>query len=225
MLSIAWDNGGVTEQQTPSPATPEAAPTSSTAAVSEEPTAGARRYPRTFAGLIASMLVLVIALVGFRFAQNATHDTVPADNMAVANWKGDVAQVQTVATPVYPSSVPRGWTVTSADWVPGRRPLWRFGVVTPDSQFVGIYQQQGSTADLVAQTNSSGGSRQTGRTTVPTALGSSWTTWTDAGGDHIYATSVGSTTVVVYGTDDAVVRRFLGLLTTRRLPKRLQNDA
>lgn len=176
---------------------------------------GSRRYPRTFGGLIASMIVLVLAVVGYWVVQNATHDSVDSSVTTVADWRSTVAAVQSVATVPYPSSLPDGWRVTSADWdtTDPRRPQWRLGLVTGDNQFVGLYLQQSSLSSLVSQTVDPHAEHGTDAT-IATALGNTWSTWTDKDGDTGYATTLGKKNLIVYGTSETELRQFMGLLTT-----------
>jgi hypothetical protein len=184
-----------------------------------EPARGARRYPRTFGGLVASMIVLVVGVLIYWVVQNATHDTQTTDE-SVPDWQTSVAQVQTVEKIAYPSTVPAGWTVTSADWDKvddPQHPLWKLGMVTPGQQFVGIYQQEAPATDLVRQTVAKGAPHSVGTQQIASRLGTSWEAWAGTS-DHEYTIAIGSTTLVVYGTDDGYVRQLIGILTTDKLP-------
>jgi hypothetical protein len=204
----------VTEQQSP----PSRPPVS--------PAQGARRYPRTFGGLIASMIVLVVGVLVYWLVQNSTHDTQTTDE-SVSDWQSRVAQVQTVEKVAYPGAVPAGWTITSADWDnvdDPQHPLWKLGMVTPDRQFVGIYQQSASATELVRQTVAEGVPHSVGTQQIATRVGTAWEAWAGTS-DHEYSTTLGSTTLVVYGTDDGAVRQLMGILTTDPLPAKLADGA
>jgi len=182
---------------------------------------GSRRYPRTFGGLIASMIVLVLAVVGYWVVQNATHDSGDITASTVSDWRSTVAAIQTVAKVPYPASLPDGWRVTSADWdtTDPTRPQWRLGLVTADNQFVGLYFQEGSLTSLVSQTvdpNAQHGPD----VTIPTAVGNRWSTWTDTKGDTGYAMTLGKKSLVVYGTSESELRQLMGLLTTDPIKKK-----
>lgn len=161
------------------------------------------------------MIVLVLAVVGYWVAQNLTHSSVDSSITAVPDWRSSVAAVQTVAKVPYPASLPAGWQVTSADWdtTDPTRPLWRFGVVTADNQFVGLYLQNAPLSALVEQTVDPNADHDAD-TTIPTALGRTWSTWTDRNGDTGYATTVGKKNLIVYGTSEAELEKFMQLLTT-----------
>lgn len=161
------------------------------------------------------MIVLVLAVVGYWVTQNVTHDSVDSSITAVPDWRDRVAAVQTTATIPYPASLPAGWQVTSADWdtTDPTRPLWRLGVLTADNQFAGLYLQEGSLRSLVAETVDPNADHDPDAT-IPTALGKTWSTWTDKNGDTGYATTLGKKNLVVYGTSEAELEQFMGLLTT-----------
>ncbi|HEU4568624.1 MAG TPA: DUF4245 family protein, partial [Marmoricola sp.] len=104
---------------------------------------GAPRYPRTFQGLIVSMVVLVVLVVGYWALNNGFHRT-PDVGGAAVDYRGAVHDVQQAGAPlkvVYPSSLPQGWKVTSADYTPqdgpGTHPTWSLGAVTTHHTFVG----------------------------------------------------------------------------------------
>jgi len=170
------------------------------------------------------MVILVIGLLVYWVVQTASHRGGDTDE-TVSDWRTSVAQVQTVEKIAYPATIPAGWTVTSAAWDTDddpRHPLWRLGLVTPDQQFAGVYQQQASAADLVARTVDQGRPHSTGTVHLPTALGDTWQAWAGTD-DHEYSTTIGATTLVVYGTSDAEVRQLMGVLTTDMLPASAQN--
>ena len=192
---------------------------------------GSPRYPRTFGGLIGSMIVLVLVVVPIvllthvwgdarRTTEGIAPVTPPVDYRAV------VQQVQQSGqTLVYPTKVPAGWNVTSADWdiiTDPTSPQWRLGVVTADKQFVGFYEQNAPGQTLAAQTVGQH-AKQGADVTIPTAVGRRWTSWTDSSGDLGYSTAVGKHTLVVYGTTQADVRTFMATLTNAPLPHSRQS--
>ena len=99
---------------------------------------------------------------------------------------------------VYPPSLPHGWTATSIDYVPGKRPAWGIGMLTDDEKFVGIRQADDNLSSLLA-THVDADAVQGDTVTVPGALTEQWQEWSDAGGDHAYSASLGDTEVLVYG--------------------------
>jgi hypothetical protein len=105
---------------------------------------------------------------------------------------------------VYPPSLPDGWTPTSVAFDPGDRPAWGVGMLTDDGKFVGVRQEDDDLDNLVdfyVDEDAVEGDT----ITVDGALVPEWQEWSDAGGDHAYAASIGDHEVLVYGpapTDD-----------------------
>ena len=116
-----------------------------------------------------------------------------------------VDQVQSTGLAVvYPPALPSGWTATSIDYVPGKRPAWGIGMLTDDGKFVGVRQADDDLSSLLS-TYVDADAVQGDTVTVPGALTEAWQEWSDAGGDHGYSASLGETEVLVYGsapTDD-----------------------
>jgi hypothetical protein len=190
----------------------------------EEPRQGARRYPRTFGGLIGSLIVAVAVVVGYWVAQNLTHDA--GTSITPVHYLSQVATVQQAQVAgeagdlkaVYPTSIPQGWSANSSGYVPGKHPQWRLGFLTGSDTFIGIAQAHDTVAGMVsiyvdkhAVTDA----------TVhhPTAVGDTWRTFSDSGGDHAYALRLGDYTLLVYGSaDSADFDALLSRLTQQLLP-------
>jgi hypothetical protein len=184
---------------------------------------GARRYPRTFHGLIVSMVVLVVAVVGFWVVENGFHDT-PDVGGAAVDYRSAVHEVQQAGAPlkvVYPSSLPHGWKATSADYTPpsgpGTEPTWSLGVVTSHHTFVGLRLEAAPLTSLV-DTYIDKNAASDGSTSLRTALGDTWSTYSDRGGDTGYATELGDHVLLVYGSaDQADFTTFMQSLTQAQL--------
>ena len=117
---------------------------------------GAKRYPRTFNGLIGSMVVLVAAVGGCAVLQNLNHSTVSnAACAAVSDWKSPLTQAQGAGVLLdYPGTLPTGWMVTNATWdndsTTGQA-RWRIGTHSADcSQFAGLIEEQAPAKTLIA---------------------------------------------------------------------------
>jgi hypothetical protein len=190
------------------------------AGVSEQ---GARRYPRTFAGLIASMIVLVVAVVGFWALNNGFHQH-PEGGPVAVDYHKTVGELQKAGAPlavIYPSTLPSGWTATSADYTPqsglGTQPSWSLGVVTAHHTFVGL-RLAATSLDSLITTYVDKDAEKGSPTTVHTEFGDTWTTYTDRGGDTGYALTVGDDVLLVYGSaDKADLTTFMQSLTSKRL--------
>ncbi|UDY22902.1 DUF4245 domain-containing protein [Nocardioides sp. Kera G14] len=183
-----------------------------------EPTQGARRYPRTFGGLIGSMVVAVIAIVAYWGIQNLTHDhpEVKLDAVAYTETVGTVQEAgYTVA---YPSSLPTGWKATSVHFTPGDHPTWGLGILTKSGTYAGVAQADVDLSSLLT-TYVDKAARQGADATIRSQIGSTWSTWSDSGGDHAFATTIdvkgAKQAVLVYGSAPvADLRDLAASLTT-----------
>jgi hypothetical protein len=156
------------------------------------------RYQRSIGGGVGAMAVLVVCVLAFVGLRSCTRDNVEVTPEAV-DYLSAVDQVQSTGLAVvYPPSLPSGWTATSIDYVPGKRPAWGIGMLTDGEKFVGIRQADDDLSSLLA-THVDADAVQGDTVTVPGALTEQWQEWSDAGGDHAYSASLGDTEVLVYG--------------------------
>jgi hypothetical protein len=182
-----------------------------------EPQSGARRYPRSFGGLIGSMIVLVLAVIGYYVVQNVTHDQPEVEPVAV-DYLGTVRAIQGAGVTIaYPASLPDGWIAREPQFTPGDRPVWQLPMLTGDGKFVGVHQADASLPELL-DTDLPNGARQGEDVRIDSDLdgtAQTWSSWSDGKRDHAFATEVGDDTLLVYGSapvDD--LKRLIGLLTT-----------
>ena len=184
-----------------------------------EPQTGARRYPRTFGGLIGSMIVLVVAVVGYWVVQNLTHDEPHVKPVAV-DYLDTVRAVQEAGVDVvYPQSLPKGWIARDPQFTPGDRPVWALPMLTGAEKFVGIQQEDAPLADLLG-TYLPRGARKGEDVEMPSRLAgvTTWSSWSDGTRDHAFATTVGEDTLLVYGSAPvADLKRVIEELTTAPL--------
>jgi hypothetical protein len=185
-----------------------------------EPQTGARRYPRTFGGLIASMIVLVLAVLAYYVLQNVTHDQ-PETKPVAVDYLPVVKEIQGAGyTVAYPSSLPKGWMARDEDhlFTPGDRPVWNLPMLTAAGRFVGVQQEDAPLRDLLDKALPKGAT-QGEDVTIDSAVTRTWSSWSDGKRDHAYAATVGRDTLLVYGSAPvADLERLVGLLTTARLP-------
>ena len=159
---------------------------------------GSRRYPRTFNGLIGSLVVLVVAVGGCEVLQNINHTTVSnAACAAVPDWRTSLTQAQAAGVLLdYPGSLPSGWMVTNATWDNDQingQPRWRIGTHSADcSQFAGLIEEQAPARTLIA--NVVGGGEFT--KTLP-------------GTNHM--------TIVAHATSQAALDQFVASLTRTKV--------
>jgi len=191
---------------------------------------GSRRYPRTFGGLIGSLIVLLAVVVPIAVLTHWWGDTNRAQadkELGVsksADWQGTVRTIQsargqagTDLAIVYPRRLPKGWYAnTEPSFAPGTHPAWAMNFVKGETSYVGLAQAHDSARHLAAQYVDAH-PRQGATVTVATQVATRWTTWSDSGADHAYSATVGGDTLLVWGPKDADLKTFLGLLTTEKL--------
>lgn len=164
-----------------------------------EPQSGARRYPRTFGGLVGSMIVLVAAVLVFVALREVFREQ-PDVRPEAVDYLETVAAAQGAGIEVvYPTELPEGWIATDVRLTPGDRLVWGLPMLTDDEKFVGI-QQEDADLDTLLETYVDEDARQGADVTIDSGVGSRWSSWTDEGGDHAFAAEVGETTVLVYGS-------------------------
>lgn len=173
------------------------------------------RYPRTTNGLIGSMIVTLLAIGAFVALRALNREELevtpePVDYRAVvANVQGSGFDV------VHPTDLPAGWIATSVDFVPGDDPAFGIGMLTDDGEFAGLRQEDAPLDDLLA-TYVDDEPTEGEELTVTGSVARTWRSFTDSGGDHAYAATLGDDEVLVYGSASAAdLRRLIGTLTTR----------
>jgi hypothetical protein len=158
-----------------------------------------RRGTQTLGDLVRSLalllvVVVVIALVTFR---------PKGQEIQVVDYRATLAGAR-VGAP-FPLLAPDGlggsWRATSAYFdppvVPGSRgATWHIGFVTPDNQYAGFEQTDGSAADVLRQVLAS--PQPEGTTTV--VAGQPWARWDDGSGHRALVRTTGGTAVVVDGS-------------------------
>lgn len=170
------------------------------------------RYQRSFGGLIGSIIVLVLVVLGivvFRGAFRNTPEYQPDD----VDYQEMVASIQQLGLePVYPPALPDGWSTKTASFDSGTRPEVDMVFTTDDEHTAGVHQADASTTDLLV-TYVGDGTSESGDT-LTTSVGT-WTGWDDTDDDHAWTTQVGEDTVLVYSSGDAdALRTFVQSLTT-----------
>lgn len=127
-----------------------------------------RGYPRTFAGFIGALIATfgVIAFVwGLTwFQRSGQPNPTPTVSYRLAL---EGARSQAPFHVLAPEPPPAGLRATSVDWSgPGPTAAWQLGFLTPQSQFIGLYQGDGPAADFIDASTPArqegGGSASTG---------------------------------------------------------------
>lgn len=183
-----------------------------------EPQTGARRYPRTFGGLVGSMIVLVAAVVGYWVVQNVLHDQ-PEGKPVAVDYLDTVKAIQGAGIQVaYPQSLPHGWIAQESTFTPGDRPVWMLPMLTDEGRYVGIHQADAPLSDML-ETDMPNGAHQGEDVQIASDLpgdqANTWSSWSDGSRDHGFATTVGDDTLLVYGSAPVEdLKKLIGLLTT-----------
>lgn len=157
----------------------------------------AGRYQRSFSGMIGAMLVSLALIGGFVLfrAVNRDNQTVRPEPV---DWLGSVRYIQDSGASVfYPAAQPKGWAATSADYLPGSRPLWDIGFLTADGEFVGLHEEDRSITDLIDELVDEDAVEGD---PVRLSTGTEWRSFTDAGGDYALAREQGRESLVVFGS-------------------------
>jgi hypothetical protein len=98
--------------------------------VSEQP----GRYQRSFAGMVAAMLVIVVIVAGYALVRGIFYSTdtpdpaQPVDFQQPAHYARRTADFHLLA----PRSLPPGWIATSVRFTPGQDQAWHLGTLTGD---------------------------------------------------------------------------------------------
>ncbi|MFC4783315.1 DUF4245 domain-containing protein [Nocardioides sp. MAHUQ-72] len=202
----------------PSGARPESRPESQPAAASSSQPAGQQgaprpatggqgtpgRYQRSTNGLVGALLVTLLAIGAFVAFRAINRDTPEIKPTAVDYLSAVQGAQQGGFDVVYPPSLPDGWIADSVHLTPGERPSWGIGMLTDEGRFVGVRQEDSSLDDMLAEYVDEE-TDEGDPVTLSGTVGREWRTFSDAGGDHAYATEVGRQWVLVYGsapTDD-----------------------
>ncbi|GAA1762359.1 hypothetical protein GCM10009795_006120 [Nocardioides hankookensis] len=172
----------------------------------------AGRYNRSTGGLIGSMIVLVVVVLGIVVVRAAFRDT-PDYEPEHIDYVELVTSVQQLGlTPLYPAELPDGWYVKDASFVAGDRPSLDLVFATDDEHTAGLHQENASERDLLTKYVGGGATEDDSRG-LTTDVGT-WTAWVDTDGDHAYTTEHGDDTVLVYSSGDPeALRTFVGTLT------------
>ena len=177
------------------------------------------RYNRSTNGLVGSMIVLVLVVMGFVLFRGTFRET-PEYTPEPVEYLSLVTSVQQLGlTPAYPPSLPEGWYVKEATFEPGQRPTIDLAMTTDDQRFAGIHQEDRSVSELV-NTYVGGDAVEGDPVDLSGSVGPTWQTFSDPEGDHAFVTEVGDDTVIVYGSageDD--LRALAESLTTAPLIK------
>lgn len=181
----------------------------------ETQTGSPGRYQRSFGGLIGSMIVLVLIVLGIVAFRGTFRDT-PEYQPPDIDYREMVLSIQQLGLePVYPPVLPEGWKVKDASFDSGSRPAVDLVFATDDGRTAGVHQADESERTLLDTYVGDAVSRNDEALTTDLAT---WTGWEDTDGDHAWTTKVGDDAVLVYSSGDAdELRTLVESLTTAKL--------
>lgn len=181
------------------------------------------RYQRSFSGLIAAIVITVLAVGGFVAVRGLVRDDVSNEPESVDYLETVGLAQQAGEEIVYPRALPDGWRATSVDFQPGERPAFGLGVLTDQGRFVGLRQEDDNLEDLLATYVEEDADEvaDLGSQTLAGDVATQWRSFEDEGGDRAYATEVGDSWVLVYGSAaDEDLQALVEQLTTEPRPAR-----
>ena len=159
--------------------------------VSEQGTGGEQgspgRYNRSFGGLTASVVVIVVLVVGIFVLRDLVFGTPPEQQPESVEYLDSVQGLQQNGFDVvYPVSLPEGWIVTEVGAELGERPS---------------YQESLESARLeeLLEQYVDESTRSEDPLTDVGDLAPTWEGWSDDGGDLAYSAEIAGTTVLVFG--------------------------
>ncbi len=172
-----------------------------TDAVSEQP----GRYQRSFSGLIAAIVITLVAVGGFVVVRTFVRDDASNEPQTVDYLEMVGLAQEAGAEVVYPQDLPEGWRATSVVFVPGDRPAFGVGMLTDGGRFVGVRQEEDDLDDLLSTyvDEDAGEIADRGTESIDSAVAPAWQTFEDEGGDLAYAAEVAEARVLVYGSAGA----------------------
>ncbi|GAA3816692.1 DUF4245 family protein [Nocardioides panacisoli] len=163
-----------------------------------EPTGRPGKYQRSAGGLIAALVTTAVVIGALIWVMGLfRHDTdIGPDSV---DLRTTIAEFQQGGLqPVYPRSVPDGWTVTAAE-VPEDQGGFEIRMLTDDGKFVGIAVAKGSSPfELLHHLGEEEATAEAAYSSDG-SVAPKWDSYSD-GSDHAYVAELsGQRLVVVYG--------------------------
>jgi len=175
------------------------------------------RYQRSMGGMVGALVVtigVIIAFVVFRAINrdDLEVDREPIDYLVLVEG----LQESDLIDPVYPPTLPKGWKAVDATF-DAEDLTWSLDLNTDDSEFIGVVQSSLDLDELL-KTHVDEDAREGNAVTLDSPLASTWSTFTDSGGDYAVAARIKGLTVLVFGTaDEDEIDDLASSLVTRRL--------
>jgi len=161
------------------------------------------RYQRSGNGLVAAMLITVVAVVAFVGFRSLVSDEPDVEPEAVDYLETVGLAQDGDIEPVYPAELPAGWIATRAEVLPDAPPGFDLAMLTGDEEFVGMVWSGEPIDDLLAERVDDEDVEDADPLTVDGSVARQWEGYADAGGDLAYAAEVADHVVLVYGSAPA----------------------
>ena len=170
------------------------------------------RYQRSTNGLVGALVVTLLAVGVFWTVRSLVRTEVEVEPEPVDYAESVEAARGAGFDVVAPVGLPEGWIATAIDLTQTDPPAWGMGVLTAEGKFVGLRQEAKSVDDLV-DANIDEDAVEGEPLTLDSAVGETWQTWTDEGGDTGYSIEYADETLLVYGSaPPGDLQRFISLL-------------
>lgn len=160
------------------------------------------RYNRSVNGLVGSMIVVVLVVVGFVIFRGVFSRDLEIDPENV-DYLDTVGQLQDGdLEPVYPRRLPEGWIATNVSFDPADPSAFGVSLLDDDGRFVGVRQDDQDVDDLLAEylTPDQPDARRGDEIQVSGSVAPTWQGWSDDGGDHGFTAELDGSTVLVFGS-------------------------
>jgi hypothetical protein len=154
------------------------------------------RYQRSFSGLAASLVVLLLVIFGFVGFRALFRDN-PSTPVQPVQYKQSAAYAKRTAPfPVLaPRRLPHGWIATSVSYDEIGQKSWHMGLLTGQRHYVGLEQSRTPVSSMVKEFVDEHATQ--GKDV--TVGGRRWQTWTDSGHDLALVRQDPKVTTLVVG--------------------------
>lgn len=140
---------------------------------------------RSVAGMIGAMIVAVVVAGGWYLLGRPGDATQPIRTVDWSAWV-QAGRADEALRLYAPDALPEGWRATSATYQGGNQPRWHLGMLTDNGKYVGLEETYDSARVLVEQYVDENATRGPD----VTIAGTTWQSWTDAGGDYALSLDV-----------------------------------
>jgi hypothetical protein len=170
--------------------------------VSEQP----GRYERSFAGLVAALVLLVLVVGAFVLVRDSLRTT-PDNPVEPVEWRGSASYAREEADfeLLAPRRLPPGWYATSVRFERGRDQSWHLGMLTGEGRYVGLEQRDDSPSTMVEEFV--GDEAQQGDDVR--VAGQTWQAWSDDKDQALVREGRDVTTLVVGTASHEVLADFV----------------